>query len=149
MTRILRIILSPFFVSAANAQGRVECEYDDWVDVCDAKFERQGSFVILRSNKQQCSGIDWYTGAQPRLTIVVNGEETVELLGATVQSEISISACNVCKDSRSDTDAASLRSVPSTASAPVGPVAGENTDLDRLVSSWREVYQPCGVSKSG
>ena len=86
------------FAPLASAQTRCECEYDDWVDDCDAEFERKGNWIVFKSDTEQCSRIDWYTDAQPRLTIVEDGKETVELLSIPESAEISIASCKVCKD---------------------------------------------------
>ena len=97
--RIVTLLLLIFaFVSQANAQTRCECEYDDWVDDCDAEFERKGDWILFKSDTEQCSRIDWYTDSQPRLTIVEDGKETVNLTGIPSSAEISIASCKVCKD---------------------------------------------------
>jgi hypothetical protein len=102
MKKVLPVLLFVAFITQANAQTRCECEYDDWVDDCDAEFERKGDWILFKSDTEQCSRIDWYTDSQPRLTIVEDGKETVNLMGIADDADISISSCKVCKDRRFD-----------------------------------------------
>ncbi len=109
---VVLAILAPALEQVAVAQVTCQCEYDDWVGECRAEFERQGDIIILKSDTEQCSRVDWYTDAQPRLSVVVNKHLAQELLGIPSNAEISISSCNVCRDSRFDSDSSSPSSTP-------------------------------------
>ena len=118
------VLLLIAFVTAADAQTRCECEYDDWVDDCDAEFERKDDWIVFKSDTRQCSRIDWYTDSQPRLTIVEDGTKTQHLMNIPSDAEISIASCKVCKDRNYQ------------ASKPTTLVEERSSVQDSIAGSW-------------
>lgn len=86
------------FSNVSFAETRCQCEHDGWVGDCKANIERQGDWVRVTSDTQQCSRVDWYVNGQPRLTIVTDGAESEQLLNVGPDSTIAIQSCKLCKD---------------------------------------------------
>ena len=144
MKRTFLVLIILTFAPAVYGQSRCECEYDDWVDDCEAEFERNGDWIVLESDTEQCSRIDWYTGSQPRTTIVEDGKETVHLASNIGNVEISIASCKVCKDRLHSQENKTLSPKPDEAAPP--PEHG--VDTHDFYDYTAKLFTQCGRSET-
>ena len=143
MRTVLFTFLMLAFVPFASAQTRCECEYDDWVNDCDAEFERKGDWILFKSDTQQCSRIDWYTDSQPRLTIVEDGKGTVSLMGIPNDTEISIASCKVCKDALFNQPQENQATAPDLSKSSGNPVSKDRL-IEMSASMLASAIRRCG-----
>jgi hypothetical protein len=87
------------------------------------------------SSVQQCSRVDWYTDEAPRLTIVTDGVESVELLSISPNARITVQSCKVCRDAMFPNNQASI----------LGETPAPQTAID-LTGAWDVSHAGCGQS---
>lgn len=86
-------------MGAAPAAARCACTYENLGDACRASISRHVDWAILKSDREQCSRVDWEIDGHPRVTIVTDGIEQEELLNVGKTAELKVRDCRVCKDS--------------------------------------------------
>lgn len=96
--RLLTIALLPLIgIPNAYAQTRCDCTVDGWTGDCRANVAHEGSFIRITTSTTQCSRVDWYGNNEPFVTIVTEGEDIEEWLGASAPS-VAVQSCKVCTD---------------------------------------------------
>ncbi len=84
--------------TATQAESRCQCDPENWQGNCQASVEFKNNWFEITSNSKRCSRVTWYIDGQPQTTIVVDGVESTEWLGAGDDPDITIKNCRVCKD---------------------------------------------------
>ena len=82
--------------TAVSAQSRCDCSRI--VDACTATGSFEGDAFVFRSSTPQCSQVFWHFDEQPRLTVVLDGEEREAYGGSAPNPRVVISDCRVCAD---------------------------------------------------
>lgn len=99
----IRTIAFAALVAATLAQAqaqpltRCQCAQDKWVGKCRAKLQQSGNWITITSNTPECSRVQWYAGETPQTTIVTDGVERTEWLGAK-GARLAIESCFICTD---------------------------------------------------
>jgi hypothetical protein len=93
----IAIVLSAMslHVHAANAP----CDASVPIKGCRAEIKLEGNWIVLTSNTQKCSVIEWTLDGSFRQTTVLDGEERIELL-TTKPKELTVESCTQVKDLR-------------------------------------------------
>ena len=92
---LLIAVISQSVLLAADT--RCQCDEKDWEGDCIATVEMRGSWIRLTSDTTRCSRVEWYAEADRQLTIVIDGEETIEWRGQAT-SLLTIQGCKICKE---------------------------------------------------
>jgi hypothetical protein len=89
------LLAMSFHVHAANAP----CDASVPIKGCRAEIKLEGNWIVLTSNTQKCSVIEWTLDGSFRQTTVLDGEERLELL-TTRPKELAIEGCTQVRDLR-------------------------------------------------
>ncbi|HET7132791.1 MAG TPA: energy transducer TonB [Gammaproteobacteria bacterium] len=76
----------------------LRCDCTSVVDTCSAEVAARGSFLEVKSNKAQCSRVDYFVDGQPFVSVVVDGEDRQPWPPRTTNPKILVQSCQVCRD---------------------------------------------------
>jgi TonB family protein len=113
----------------------LRCDCTSVVDTCTADVVARGSFLEIKTDKQQCARVDYFVDGQPFVSVVVEGEDRQNWLARTQNPKIMVQSCQVCRDA---SGAAPARPpAPASAATPGGP-SEESTELQPLITGVPE-----------
>jgi hypothetical protein len=130
--------------AGAQQLTRCQCTYKGWVGDCTATVKQNENWITVTSSTQQCSRVDWYADAQPQVTVVMGGKESLEWLGQAKTPQLTVQSCKVCKDSEFSTGRAAdspQDSASSEPQAPVSPFQGFWVGDDKNVHGYSNATQ--------
>src|SRR3954462_8698957 len=80
------------------AHGQYRCDCTSVVDTCTAEVAARGSFLEVKTNKAQCSRVDYFVDGQPFVSMVVDGEDRQTWPARTANLKILVQSCQVCRE---------------------------------------------------
>lgn len=93
----LLILGSLGWAGSASAQD-LRCDCTSVVDTCSAEVAARGSFLEVKTNKAQCSRVDYFVDGQPFVSVVVGGEDRQDWPARTTSPKILVQSCQVCRE---------------------------------------------------
>jgi TonB family protein len=120
----------PFALALPGAAGAqdLRCDCTSVVDTCDADVTARGSYLEIKTDKQQCARVDYFVDGLPFVSVVVDGEDRQDWLARTSNPKILVQSCQVCRDN-SATPTLRPRATPAQAQPP----SVEDADKNALV----------------
>jgi TonB family protein len=116
---------------SADAQ-QLLCDCTSVVDTCSADIVARGSYLEIKTDKQQCARVDYFVDGQPFVSVVTGGEDRQDWLARTEAPKIMVQSCQVCRDT-ADAPAARTR-----APAAPPPVEEASDELEPLIAGTPE-----------
>jgi TonB family protein len=118
--------------SASAVAQELRCDCTSVVDTCSAEVVARGSYLEVKTDRQQCARVDYFVDGQPFVSVVTGGEDRQDWLARTEGPKIMVQSCQVCRD---NADAA-----PARARAPVPPPVEEEASnrLEPLIAGTPE-----------
>lgn len=111
----------------------LRCDCTSVVDTCSAEVVARGSFLEIKTDKQQCARVDYFVDGQPFVSVVVEGEDRQDWLARTDNPKIMVQSCQVCRDNSN----AALVRPPAPAATP-GATSEESKELEPLITGVPE-----------
>ncbi len=96
MNRLLLAL--PILIFAPSSYADWRCDCTQVTASCTAEVAVEGNGIVARSNRKECSRIDYFIDGQPFVSVAVDGEAKEAWLPRTEQPEILIQSCQVCRD---------------------------------------------------
>ena len=118
---------------SASAQD-LRCDCTSVVDTCSAEVAARGSFLEVKSNKAQCSRVDYFVDGQPFVSVVVDGEDRQAWPARTTSPKILVQSCQVCRE---NSPTAARRPAPRP-DAPAPAADGGEKKLEPLLAAEPE-----------
>src|SRR5262245_38012237 len=105
--------------SAASVSAQeLRCDCTSVVDTCTAEVAARGSFLEVKTNKAQCSRVDYFVDGQPFVSMAVDGEDRQTWPARTTNPKILVQSCQVCRENSPTAAARPLAPRPAPAAAP-------------------------------
>jgi TonB family protein len=117
---------------SADAQ-QMRCDCTSVVDTCSADIVSRGSYLEIKTDKQQCARVDYFVDGQPFVSVVTGGEDRQDWLARTEAPKIMVQSCQVCRD---NTDAPAVRPRAAAVPPPVDEQASD--ELEPLIAGTPE-----------
>ena len=115
-------VISLGWCATAHAQFRCDCT--SVVDSCSADVAIRGSFVEIKTDRQQCARVDYFIDGQPFVSVAVDGTDRQDWIARTGNPRIMVQSCQVCRE---NSGAAAPAARPATATA-APRTEGESAD---------------------
>ncbi len=99
-SHILRNLVSVSILSLATLPAAAEwrCDCTQTVANCNATVTLEGNGITVRSDRKECSRVDYIVEGQPFVTVAVDGQGQEAWLPQTSTPQIVVRSCNVCRD---------------------------------------------------
>lgn len=121
------------FLICVPVRADWRCDCSQTTANCNATVELEGNGITVRSDRKECSRVDYIVEGQPFVTVAVDGEGKEAWLPQTSKPQIVVRGCNVCRDNLLAGDAA-----PSSAQA--DPETVKTADSGGPVVRYDPVY---------
>lgn len=122
----LAVLTACAFVSSisptASAQWRCDCT--TIIDSCEAEFTVLDEGLDIRTNRDECTRVDYFVNGMPFVAVIVDGQQRQDLIVATEDADIILNSCRVCLDAVDEpaADSASARDAESAADQITAPL---------------------------
>lgn len=135
--KVLLVALGLGAVSGIT-QAQLRCDCTSIVDTCKADVAVRGSWIDVKSDRQQCSRVDYFVDGLPFVSVVVNGEDRQNWIPRSSDPKVIVQSCQVCRDTNSPS-AATQPAAPKPAAANVAATGKPaESKLEPLISSVPE-----------
>jgi TonB family protein len=85
------------WTGSVSAQ-ELRCDCTSVVDTCSADVAARGSYLEIKTDKQQCARVDYFVDGQPFVSVVTDGEDRQDWLARTESPKIMVQSCQVCRE---------------------------------------------------
>ncbi len=86
------------FLACFPVRADWRCDCSQTIANCNATVQLEGNGITVRSDRNECSRVDYIVEGQPFVTVAVDGEGKEAWLPQTSAPEIVVRSCNVCRD---------------------------------------------------
>jgi TonB family protein len=124
--------------SGAAAHAQYRCDCTSVVDTCSANVVARGGYLEVKTDRQQCSRVDYFVDGQPFVSVVVDGEDRQNWLARTTNPKILVQSCQVCKDNGAGATAAPASRPQASTATPAAKDEGEAAGLQPLIAGVPE-----------
>ncbi len=76
----------------------LRCDCTSVVDTCTANVEPHGTWLDIKSDRKECSRVDYFVDGLPFVSVVVDGEDRRDWTARTTAPKILVQSCQVCRD---------------------------------------------------
>jgi TonB family protein len=107
---VLALPAALLFQIGAGAQYRCDCT--TVVDTCNATVSAHGTWLEIKTDRQECARVDYFVDGQPFVSLAVDGEDREDWLARTTSPRILVQSCQVCSAAGAEAPRQSATSPP-------------------------------------